>query len=809
MTGRIGVFMKVLAVAAGLALVAACDSPEERLETHYQDGKELLDNGDDIRAALEFRNALQINADHVPSMFGLSQIEERRANWQAVGGLLSKIVDLDPTHVEATIRLGRMVLLGGQIDRALELSNKAIELAPDSVDALTFKAAVLLNLEDTDGAVEAANKALELDPNSADAVSVLAAQRIAEGQVREAISLLDEQLTQNANNLALQLIKIRALGALEDIAGIEDVLNSLVELYPETRAFRAALIRLFMTQERFDDAEREVRALAEANPEELGANLDVVRFVATVRGTDAAEAELKTLIARGDVNVTQYRAGLTQFYVQQRNIEAAKQTLRDIVASEADSENKLNAKNQIADLLRQEGKPDEARAMLAEVFEEDPKNAGGLVVRAAMQIAERQYDDAILNLRTVLRDAPEMVQAHILLGTAHQANGSIELADDQFARGFEASNGAPSVGVPYAQFLVQKEELDRADQVLTEVIQRNPQNTPALRALAQVKIDNGDWVGAQQVAERLRELEEEAGVVERIIGLALQGQERFDQSIQAFERSQEAAPDAVRPMTSLVGAYVRAGQTDKAKAFLETVLENDPDNGFAQILVAQVHVQENDLVAAEAAFRKAVERAPQNTAVYTTLAGFYLSQGERDKARQAIDDGLAVMPDDLNLRLTRAGFHEQEGALDEALDSYRKLYEASPTSPILANNFAALLMEKRSDPESAQIALEAVQVLLGSNVPQFQDTVGWTFYRLGRYGEALRYLEPAAEELPNLVTIRYHLGMTYRAVKDISGAIDEFEKVVELSATQDVPNLDEVQQMLEELKAQVGTFSGD
>jgi len=791
-----------LSFGVGLIFLTACDSPEERLQSHFEDAVQLVENGDDVKASLEFRNALQINPDHVPSLFGLSGIEERRANWQSVGSLLNKIVDLDPTHVEATIRLGRIALLAGEIDRALELSNSASKLAPENIDALSFKAAVLLNLEDTQGALAAARAALAIDPNNADAVSVLAAERIAAGDLTTAVALLDDQLAKNADNIALQLIKIRALAALEDISGVEEVLVSLTEFYPEAGAFRSALIRLYLTEERYDDAEATIRAVADDAPEELQPNVDVVRFLNTIRGFEAAEAHTKELIARGDQNQNSYRQMLTRLYIDSGRAEEAKAVLNEIVASDVSVDDRLAAQNQLAEFLRLEGKIDEAREAIAKILEEDQSNAGALTTRAAILISDRKYDDAIIDLRTVLRDDPQSVRAHLLLGGAHHSNGSIELADDQYARGYEASNGNIRVGVAYAEFLARRQAFGRAEQILLDVSRRNPDDTSVLRLLAQARINNQDWIGAEQVAERLRQLDEEESVVDRIVGLALQGQERFDQSIRAFERSQEAAPDANRPMASLVGAYVRAGQPEKAKVFLQTVLEESPKNAFAQVLLAQLLVQEDDLDGAEESFKRAIDRNPEANVAYTSFAGFYVAQGEPEKAAAVIEQGIEAIPEDAALRITLASLHEQTGDIEGALEIYRQLYEASPTSPILANNYAATLIDVNPNREAAEVALDAVQVLLTSSVPQFQDTVGRVYYLLGRYDQSLRYLERAAEQLPGLAIVRYHLGMAYRATESYAAAIEEFEAVVALSESQTFDKTEEVKGLIEELRAQ-------
>ena len=93
--------------------------------------------------------------------------------------------------------------------------------------------------------------------------------------------------------------------------------------------------------------------------------------------------------------------------------------------------------------------------------------------------------------------------------------------------GSKRGNGAAQIGLPYAQFLAQRGAFDRADQILTMVVQRDPDNTEALRALAQVKINSADWVGARQVAERLRQLDDESSVVDRIAGSGAAGTGTF------------------------------------------------------------------------------------------------------------------------------------------------------------------------------------------------------------------------------------------------------------------------------------------
>jgi len=802
--------LKVALVIVAVAMAAtACDSPEERLQSHYESGAELLAEGSFDKASLEFRNALQINGDHIPSLFALSQIEERRANWRGVRNLLEKIVDLDPKHLGATVRLGRMMLLGGQIDRALDLSKQASEIDPKSVDALTFKAAVLLNLDDPQGSLAAASEALKIDPDNIDAISVLAAERIAAGEMREAIALLDTGIKQDERNAALQLIKIRALAAINALDEVEDVLKRMIELYPDTDQFRSALINLYARNDRLDDAEAVLRDHVKNNPTNFEANLSVVRFLNTARGKDAAVEELQTLVGQADKNQSNYRLALAQLYYTSDQQDEAKFVLADLIESDAEQADKLRARNQLAEMARLSGDAVGARNQLQAILSEDSKNADALMTRAAILISEQKYDDAIIDLRTVLRDDPEALRALILLGSAYEGNDSPELADDQYTRAFQVANGSAAIGLPFANFLVRRGSVDRAEEVLERVVQSEPRNIAAYRALAQIRVSRGDWVGAEAAANSLAALEDDQSIVNRIRGIALQGQQKFEQSIAAFEQSQQAAPDEFRPMASLVDAYFRAGEPEKAEAFLESVLEASPSNVFAHALLGQLYTELQRTDKAVAILRQGVDRNPKSPTAYTALAQYYGRQGEREAQLETLEQGLGELPNDPTMGLLRAGVLEQLGRKEDALEQYQSMYDASTSSPIVANNYASMLMALQESQVAAQAALDAMTPYMRTPVPHFRDTIGWAYYLNGENEKALPYLEQAAEQLPNLAEVRYHLGKVYRAEGNLSAAIKEFEKVVDLSNENPFERLDEVKATLEALRKEVGTFSGD
>ena len=224
-----------------------------------------------------------------------------------------------------------------------------------------------------------------------------------------------------------------------------------------------------------------------------------------------------------------------------------------------------------------------AEPLIADILGKDRRNTNGLRLRAAIRIERGQLDNAIADLREALADQPKSPSLLLLMATAYERNGKPELADRQYADALKASGSDPATGLRYVAFLQRQGSVAQADDVLTEVANRNPRNIEILSTLAQIRLSRQNWAGALAIADAIRGVGNDAGVADQIKAAALAGQNKIDASIAALENAHATAPDAVAPVTSLVAAYGRTGKLDKAELLLRDELKKFPTN--AQLLV--------------------------------------------------------------------------------------------------------------------------------------------------------------------------------------------------------------------------------
>jgi tetratricopeptide (TPR) repeat protein len=765
-------------------LVSGCSSAEERAKSYYDNGMKLFAEHDNARAAIEFKNAIKLKKDFLPAWRSLGEVDELTGQRGELAPIFRTIVELDPTDNAAKLKLARLLIPSGSLDEALDLVNAASDADNRNAYALSLKALILYKLNDAKGAIQEARAALEIDPGNAGATIVLAADRLAGGDTKGALQILNSDAMAGAKDFGIDLFKLKIFSQTQDLPQIEALLRDLVGRYPKDSEFRKQLVRLLLFQHRQDDAEKEERAIVAAMPTDSDAGLDLVRLLYAVKGPAAAQQELDSRIGAGG-EVFPYQIAMADLDFVQNRFDDGIDLLQGLIRTDATPDHVLTAQLKLAGMYLSRKQIDAAEALASDILRKDSRNNSGLKLRASIHMERGELEPAINDLRVALNDQPRSTELMLLLATAYERSGSIELAERQFADAAKTSNFDPTVALNYVAFLQRRGNTTRAEDVLTELSGRWPQNIQVLSALADVRLARQNWVGAEEVASTIRRVSKTQVIADEIVGASLVGQKKFDESIGALQNVYNAAP-AVQPMYALVRAFVAAKQTDKATGFLQSVLKANPSNAEALVLLGSIQLENHAPDQASKSFKAAIEAQPKDAVGYRALADFYRSQKNIEEALNVVRTGLKVQPDSGVLHLALAGLLEQKGDYEGAIKEYEYLQEKEPSSLVVSNNLASLLADHRSDQASFARAQSLVVTLRQSPVPQFKDTLGWVTYLRGDYKTAVPLLEEAARAMSNGAAVHYHLGMSYIAVGEPAKASEQLKLALNQTSDNDL-----------------------
>ena len=153
-----------------------------------------------------------------------------------------------------------------------------------------------------------------------------------------------------------------------------------------------------------------------------------------------------------------------------------------------------------------------------------------------------------------------------------------------------------------------------------------------------------------------------------------------------------------------------------------------------------------------------------------SLGDLLRQQEDYAGAISAYDSALSHMAEDSGsrwfLHYARGISHERLKDWPKAEADFRASLELRPNSPQVLNYLGYSLVEKEDTPEKLDEALGMIEraVTAQPNSGYIVDSLGWVFYRLGRYADAVGHMERAVELMPIDPVVNDHLGDVYWAV---------------------------------------------
>ena len=771
-------FAYALFLTVCLGILVACSSPEEKAAAYIENAQDLYQSGKLKKAQIEYRNALQINQNLVDAWYGIAQIHERKEEWRQAYSVLNKIRVLNPTRVEARVKLAQILLASNQLDKALLDAKEILEMASNDARAHALMAAVQYRLENHEGAMREVDKALKIDPLNNEAQLVLARIHISQKNYDQAHEVIDAAIKSNPESVSVYLLKIRTYQETGNKKGIENTYLTLIDRFPNKLSYRHALARFYIDNKDIDKAEKIFSKLIEENPESVDEKIRFVAFTRQHRSEDQSISLLKDYI-REDNNESQFKLTLGKLYEQSdRNSEAAA-TYQSIIDANKLQIDVLEAKNRIALIELRSGNRDRASSLIEEVLASDKNNENALLLRSSLKATDKQFVSAIVDLRTVLRNNPSSIKALSLLAKTYEALGLKELAMDSYLKAYRSNSGIPAAANQLASYYLRNKKISPANKVLEESLARGNHSLKALKLLVQVKLSLQEWDAAEKFARLLEKIEGQEVLSQQMLGLVYLGKQQQDESIEAFRKADELSPSSSNSIVTLTRIYVRGGKLEEARSFLNSVLSVHANNVTAYMMLGQLSLHEKQPEQAEKYFRKAVEIKPEQIIGYLSLARVYLLNKQPDKAEKIIMDGRKAMPENSALGISLASIYETQKDFNKAIGIYEALLEKNPDLIVTRNNLASLLTDHRKDRASLDRARSISVVFKDSQIPYFRDTYAWVLVNSDlQLEQAVSILEGVVKEAGEIPVFHYHLGKAYEKTGDRKKATEQLELAI-------------------------------
>ena len=438
------------------------------------------------------------------------------------------------------------------------------------------------------------------------------------------------------------------------------------------------------------------------------------------------------------------------------------------------------------------GRFEEARSVASRLIEVDPLAAGAHIVLALGELKEGQYAAAEARLTPLVPQGLNgfvipLVRAWVAAGEGQPDKALQVLSPVGQQQGFEAvyqlnvglineSAGRPSAaGEAFGKALASAETPPfRLVQIAGGFYERSGQADKAKDLYRDFAADNQGSSLLEPILERIsagRPAEPvignpAEGVAESLFNLASAlNQERLYEAALLYTRlALDMRPDFPVAQILLGDVMVGQGHFAEATEAYRGVKPGSPFYWAARLRIANSLGEQEKVDDAAAEFNRLAAERPERADALVELGNLMRSHERFPEAVEAYDQALARIgtPDRRHWTLLyyRGVALQRSGEWTRAEADFLKALELEPDQPHVLNYLAYTWVERGENFDRALDMLHKA-VSLRPDDGYIVDSLGWVFYRLGRYEEAVVELEKAIELRPNDPVINDHLGDAY------------------------------------------------
>ena len=445
-----------------------------------------------------------------------------------------------------------------------------------------------------------------------------------------------------------------------------------------------------------------------------------------------------------------------------------------------------------------------------EPFGDDATDPVRLFERGQGAHARGELEKALVLYEQALKVRPEFPEAEFQRGNALVSLGRLSEAEAAFK---SAISYKKNWSLPYSALgaLLMRQDRDKeAEQFFRQALAVDSKDGVALRMLSEIRLRAGDAKEALELAKRATSIAETPASA--WIGLAL--------------------------------AEKANGNKVAAKAALDRVLADEPQNLAALLERADLFTDEKNFEAGIADLKAAAKLKPADKAVASRLANVLQQAGKNDEAlavaksaglevqqstgnggvigtpeeieaansadpaiaRKALERLLEKNPRNAML-LGHLGASYRTDDPAKSLEFYKRAAEIQPDAPEHALGYAAALVQARRFPEAALILQRVIRVS-PENYPAHAN-LATALYELKRYQEAIPEYQWILNAKPEVAVAYYFIATSHDYLGEYPEALASYEKFLSVAdAKTNQLEIDKVKLRLPTLRRQIQLKEG-
>jgi len=614
-------------------------------------------------------------------------------------------------------------------------------------------------------AIEEYRLAIEADPSSEFLTSGLAELYVKTGRIRDAVLEAQDIIKRDPRNLEahklLGRIYLRSLGDMPGGNGSDNVLKLAIEQYeqivkiePDNVDDHLLLGRLYRLNSDLQKAENELKTAVKLDPSSEEA-VTTLAMLYTDEGDTAHALQVLSSVPDSGRSAKLY-AALGAAYEQRKDYKNAIDAYRHAIVLDRDN---LDAIRGLAENLLNDGQAEAALEQYKVIADANPEDAQTYVRIAEIYRRQGKYDLALENLKKADTLVPDTMDVPYNMAAVYQAQGRYDDA------------------VKLLQDLVKRTEKSEA---------------------------------ASSQADR----NNRAIFIERL-GMVYREQENYTAAVETFRKMLPLGEENARSgFQEIIDTYRDAKQWPQATAAAKEAVQKLPDDRDLRMVLDAQLADTGEVDHALSDVRSMLKGGPEDREIYVRLAIIYTRAKRWKEAEDALAkaEQLAAKNDDkAYVWFLRGDLYQRQKMFDQAEVEFKKvLASVSPSDPQSAAtlNYLGYMNADRGVKLDESLNFIKQALTFEPNNGAYLDSLGWAYFKLGKYDLAEENLTKASIHMGSDATVQEHLGDLYQKTGRLKLAAAHWERAVQewnrtVPAEQDSEAFAKVQQKLESAKVKL------
>jgi tetratricopeptide (TPR) repeat protein len=450
-----------------------------------------------------------------------------------------------PTSERAAQLDASLLVLSGKPDDAEPLLARELAKVPEENRGSAILALQLLLSRGPNriGGLHVLQDLLKNDMNRPEANLAIARQQIVADDAPGARKSLEQALALKPDYLPAALT-LSQMGPEERKEGIAS-LEAYVQKNPKSHDARLALAQMYLASDRLDDAQKQFEFMHKDNPNDLTPLMALALIDVQKKDYVGAQAYLEQYAQKAEKTPSadpgQAYIYLAQLSLEQKNDQAASDWLNKISPS---SQQYIPAQITRAQLLEKQGKPDDARKLLASLQPPDPRDQA-LIARtdAAILFDAKRYPEAEARLAQATADYPDDPDLTYDYAMAAEKNGHYDIMEAQLRKLIETQPDNPQAYNALGYSLADRGlRLQEADKLIEKASSLAPDDAFIMDSVGWVKYRLGDTTDAIKLLRKAYNLQPNAEIGAHL-GEVLWKTGDQDQARAAWREARKLEPD--------------------------------------------------------------------------------------------------------------------------------------------------------------------------------------------------------------------------------------------------------------------------